>query len=266
MSAAKAVSRLFDIVVEEVSLVDRAANKHRFLIVKRDEGEGVDDDMEDLTQDVEEEEESSGGGDDTDDTPGEGAPPAAPQAPALEVAAKALSALTDAVERLSAAEGPARDEVSKVVAELNEAAQQLAKTLGAEPAPSASDDDPIAAVRATLAQVRELVEAGAKAPTEPPPAPAPATKSEETPPPAADSKLDTLLSQVRALAKGLKDQRQQLGQRLGQLEKQVGLPNSSPAGERPATRGDDEDEFWSLDLNQPVDRESVDKSVSFHDV
>jgi hypothetical protein len=29
------VNRLLDIVVEEVSLVDRAANKHRFLIVKR---------------------------------------------------------------------------------------------------------------------------------------------------------------------------------------------------------------------------------------
>jgi len=38
MSTAKqddSVHRLLDIVVEEVSLVDRAANKHRFLIVKR---------------------------------------------------------------------------------------------------------------------------------------------------------------------------------------------------------------------------------------
>ncbi len=31
----RGVNRLLDIVVEEVSLVDRAANKHRFLIVKR---------------------------------------------------------------------------------------------------------------------------------------------------------------------------------------------------------------------------------------
>lgn len=253
MSLAKAVSRLFDIVVEEVSLVDRAANKHRFLIVKRDEGEGVDDDMEDLTQDVDDED---GAGDEEDAT--SGGPPDTPR-PTLEVAAKALSALTDAVERLSNAEGPANDEVAAVVAELSDAAQQLAKTLGGEPARTA-DDDPLAAVRATLAQVRELVEAGSRAPTEPPPAPA--AKSAE---PAGDSKLDTLLAQVGALAKGLKDQRQHLGQRLGQLEKQVGLPNSSPAGERPTTRGDD-DEFWSLDLNQPVDRESVDKSVSFHDL
>ena len=34
--ADRPVNRLLDIVVEEVSLVDRAANEHRFLIVKRD--------------------------------------------------------------------------------------------------------------------------------------------------------------------------------------------------------------------------------------
>ena len=36
------VHRLVDMVVEEVSLVDRAANKHRFLLVKRD-GDTVHD-------------------------------------------------------------------------------------------------------------------------------------------------------------------------------------------------------------------------------
>src|SRR5690606_7218014 len=35
--AERAVHRLLDMVVEEVSLVDRAANQHRFLIVKRSE-------------------------------------------------------------------------------------------------------------------------------------------------------------------------------------------------------------------------------------
>ena len=38
------VNRLLDIVVEEVSLVDRAANKHRFLIVKRNDA--MDDDTD----------------------------------------------------------------------------------------------------------------------------------------------------------------------------------------------------------------------------
>ena len=42
MHKADGVHRLVDMVVEEVSLVDRAANKHRFLIVKRDDA--MDDD------------------------------------------------------------------------------------------------------------------------------------------------------------------------------------------------------------------------------
>jgi hypothetical protein len=42
MNKADGVHRLVDMVVEEVSLVDRAANKHRFLIVKRDDA--MDDD------------------------------------------------------------------------------------------------------------------------------------------------------------------------------------------------------------------------------
>jgi hypothetical protein len=42
--SADGVHRLVDMVVEEVSLVDRAANKHRFLIVKRDDA------MDDHTQ------------------------------------------------------------------------------------------------------------------------------------------------------------------------------------------------------------------------
>ena len=73
------------IVVEEVSLVDRAANKHRFLIVKRDEA--MDDDK---TQNT---------------TPAEPSPPAAPTAKlddnsALNAALAALESLTGLVELL----------------------------------------------------------------------------------------------------------------------------------------------------------------------
>ncbi len=271
MSAAKAVYRLIDIVVEEVSLVDRAANKHRFLIVKRDEGEGVDDDMEDLTQDAEDEDE----GTDSEGTTGEQQPPQAGDAPApapLEVATKALALLTDAVERLSTS-GASPEQVKALVAELDGAARELAKTFGTEPParsePGAGGDDPFASVRATLAQVREMIAAAQPAPPAPPPPeapPAPATKSTSSAP-AADGKLDQLLEQVGVLAKGLKEQGQQLGQRMAQLEKQVGVANSTPAGERPGGREEEDGEsFWSLDLNRPVDRESVDKSVSFHDV
>ncbi len=267
MSAAKAVYRLIDIVVEEVSLVDRAANKHRFLIVKRDEGEGVDDDMEDLTQDADDEGEGTEG-EQQQPPPQAGAAPA--PAP-LEVATKALASLTDAVERLSTS-GASPEQVTALVAELDGAARELAKTLGTEPParsePGAGGDEPFASVRATLAQVREMIAAARPAPLAPPPEapPVPATKSTSSAP-AAEGKLDQLLEQVGVLAKGLKEQGQQFGQRVAQLEKQVGVANSTPAGERPGGREEEDGEsFWSLDLNRPVDRESVDKSVSFHDV
>ena len=41
----------------------------------------------------------------------------------------------------------------------------------------------------------------------------------------------------------------------------------SPAGERPnGSKDSQDDDSWSLDLNNPLDRESVDKSISFHDL
>ena len=85
MHKADGVHRLVDMVVEEVSLVDRAANKHRFLIVKRDEA--MDDDK---TQNT---------------TPAEPSPPAAPTAKlddnsALNAALAALESLTGLVELL----------------------------------------------------------------------------------------------------------------------------------------------------------------------
>lgn len=250
----KAVHRLLDIVVEEVSLVDRAANKHRFLLVKRDEGEGVDDDNDDLNQD------DPAGGEPEND------PATAPAT--LEIAAKALSSLTDAVEKMSAEGASSKDAVAKVVAELGEAAQQIAKSAGVEPAAASAEGATLEGVRATLVQIRAMVEGG-----KPSPAPAQPAKKNETgggqpapDKPAGQSKIDQLLAQVATLAKGLTDQAQ-LGQRIAQLEKHFGLPNSTPAGERPSGGADeDENDGWSLDLNRPVDRESVDKSVSFHDL
>ena len=80
------VHRLVDMVVEEVSLVDRAANKHRFLIVKRDDA--MDDDNT------------------TDTTTTDPSPSAAPTAKlddgtALGAALTALESLTGLVELLA---------------------------------------------------------------------------------------------------------------------------------------------------------------------
>jgi hypothetical protein len=54
-----------------------------------------------------------------------------------------------------------------------------------------------------------------------------------------------------------------LTERLVRVEKQHGLPNSTPRTER-APKSDDVG--WPLDLNNPMGRESVDKAVSFHDL
>ena len=105
------VHRLVDMVVEEVSLVDRAANKHRFLIVKRDEA--MDDDK---TQNT---------------TPAEPSPPTAPTAKlddnsALNAALAALESLTGLVEllgELGADQADAR--LAGLAEELRSVAMQL---------------------------------------------------------------------------------------------------------------------------------------------
>ena len=111
MHKADGVHRLVDMVVEEVSLVDRAANKHRFLIVKRDEA--MDDDK---TQNT---------------TPAEPSPPAAPTAKlddnsALNAALAALESLTGLVEllgELGADQADAR--LAGLAEELRSVAMQL---------------------------------------------------------------------------------------------------------------------------------------------
>ena len=73
--------------------------------------------------------------------------------------------------------------------------------------------------------------------------------------------LASVATSLRSLTDAMKDQ----SQRLGRLEKGVGLPNSRQAPERPAARSGAEEVSWPLDLNRPMDRESVDKTTSFHD-
>ena len=65
----------------------------------------------------------------------------------------------------------------------------------------------------------------------------------------------------RALADTVKEQQQ----RLARVEKQFGLPNSSQSPES-VRKAAPEEVGWPMDLNNPMDRESVDKAVSFHDL
>ncbi|QQR46188.1 hypothetical protein JKA73_08810 [Myxococcus xanthus] len=223
------VHRLVDMVVEEVSLVDRAANKHRFLLVKRD-----GDTMDDAPQDTSQAEGANSAASDTskaDDA-------------LLATAQQALEAVTTLVEALASTDGIDGVRVVEVAQHL----RTLADTLEGED----EDEDDEA----------DDVEARAKTanPAPPPTPPAP------TPTPGADApglheSLTKLTDAVRALEGSVKEQHQ----RLGRVEKQFGLPNSSAPAERPP-KPTVEDVGWPLDLNKPLNRESVDKALSFHDV
>jgi hypothetical protein len=282
------VYRLVDIVAEEVSLVDHAANQRRFLIVKRNDPmadpqpdppsapEPADqaapqpspqpDPARDEEASVVEEIES------TDDS-------------VLDTAVAALQRLTETVETLSVlADGDAREVIGEMATELRALADELtAAVTDPEPVQAAAPNSAptseqvtalIASVRGALADLRPLI-AGAKRGKPKPSAtaaPTPQEKGQPTPAPnaapgAASAADDPVRKEIAALAAAvakLGDVAQAQLQRIAHLEKRFGLPNSTPAREPSATTTPEE-VGWPLDLNRRLDRESVDKSVSFHD-
>jgi hypothetical protein len=120
-------------------------------------------------------------------------------------------------------------------------------------------------VRATLERVSALVNTSAAKP-------APNEDAKDNPPAAeaagnepagtTPAQLGELTAALRTLTDTVREQQQ----RLARLEKRFGLPNSAPSGERRRPTEGDEDVSWPLDLNRGLDRENVDKAVSFHDV
>ena len=228
------VHRLVDMVVEEVSLVDRAANKHRFLIVKRDDA--MDDDNT------------------TDTTTTDPSPSAAPTAKlddgtALGAALTALESLTGLVELLGSL---GADQADARLAELAEELRSVAEQLLAR---SAGDDEDI--------EARAKGDAETK-PAEPSTFAGNVTAAKQAlarATPSVTDSLAKLADSFRALSETVKEQQQ----RLGRVEKQFGLPNSAAPAER-MSKATVEDVGWPLDLNKPKDRESVDKAISFHDL
>ena len=241
------VHRLVDMVVEEVSLVDRAANKHRFLIVKRDDA--MDDDNT------------------TDTTTTDPSPPAAPTAKlddgtALGAALTALESLTGLVEllgSLGADQALARSAGDDEDVEAR--AKGDAATKSTEPSTFAGN---VTAAKQALARLAELAAKVPAAETETPAQPEPAVAAKDssaTATPSVTDSLAKLADSFRALSETVKEQQQ----RLGRVEKQFGLPNSAAPAER-MSKATVEDVGWPLDLNKPKDRESVDKAISFHDL
>lgn len=271
------VHRLHDIVVEEVSLVDRAANQHRFLIVKRSDPMADEETKtpEDAAPKPEETEKQSEAVDEAKADGGFGA-----DAHMLEAAVEALERLTETVETLGAlADGDARTKLGEIAGELRALADRVATAAGAE-APAAAEASAdtaqelgavMASVRATLEQVGSLLGEAKRAPAKAKEKDDDSeTEKRETAPDAAAAaatddplrkELAALTQAVTKLADAVKEQQQ----RLSKLEKGFGLPNSAPTREQ-GGKPDAEDVGWPLDLNRPFDRENVDKAVSFHDL
>jgi DNA repair exonuclease SbcCD ATPase subunit len=249
-------------VVEEVSLVDRAANKHRFLVVKRDAP------MKD-TPETEQPNE--------DETPEKAPPKKKPVRGKAKKAdtADAIATATGILERLTAAVGAlgeasdddAEELLIELASELSEAAAEIAEVAGVaegdeeetETDKRAPVSEAIGKVRALLAEVTSMIATAKEAPAQEaaapePPAPAPSPESR------VSEQLEAVATSLRTLTDAVKEQ----GQRLGRLEKNTALPNSRSHEERPRAH-ESADVGWPLDLNRPKDRESVDKALSFHD-
>lgn len=278
------VNRLLDIVVEEVSLVDRAANEHRFLIVKRDTpmADHADTDTQEQgTQNsgTELSAEAAATDEGAPATTSDDPPEATAPDPLLATAVAALEGLTSTVELLGAMGAQAADaRLAPLATELKATAEALLARAGVEPAatgggdtdtesteePSgAKDGDAFAehlqAARAALTQLAALTSAPASEPE------AEAAEAAPAPPAKLPDELTTTLAAMgesfRALADTVKEQQQ----RLARVEKQFGLPNSSQSPES-VRKAAPEEVGWPMDLNNPMDRESVDKAVSFHDL
>lgn len=290
--AERTVRRLLDMIVEEISLVDRAANQHRFLIVKR--SDSMDDDTA-TTESTETPQDTETTVPDTDETAAdtdarsddggdEGVETQAPDGdPSTRaIATQALETLTEAVEALgSGSDEDAQARGAELARALHEVATRLggAQSTGETPATPAADSGSdlgsvIASVRSTLERVGQMIAQSQTDAT-----PGESKKSEtDTPPveakkpqePQADgasgavaAKLDRVVGELQAVGETVKAQQK----RLARMEKRFGLPNSAPVEKRPLSRTeDDADIGWPLDLNHSLDRDSVDKAISFHDV
>ncbi len=287
------IRRLLDILVEEVSLVDRAANKRRFLVVKRsdemdadinkestsaDETEtnGSDESLETAAAETEAGTREDGG---KDEASGAIEDPLSSAVSALEqltLASEALAALDEEeVKPQLASLATALRDVSTVLADFagthgkdhsddpsNDSEEAAEQTGASGDRQETSDDareqatnDVLASLNTTLSRIGDLLQASQKSGEQR------ATEKARAEPEGTSTKGDTLTSAVKALVKAVQTQQQ----RLARLEKRFGLPNSLPAGERVAKR-ESGDESWPLDLNNPMDRKSVDKAVSFHEL
>ena len=296
------VQRLTDMVVEEVSLVDRAANKRRFLLVKRSRV------MENATEVVPD---GKGGFKSVEKKDGEQAPaqpttpagepaaPPAPEAPAAEPVEKAGEAgkkLQDAVGRLMSVSGKVRggEDPAKFADEIKAAVGLLNAITEKYPSLQAKADEPtpaVAPVEKSGAKMRkdrlERLKGAVKALSdlvgelEPEEAPtgqpsagcaeattkkdeAPAAEPPVAPVPAAPVP-DERLEKLAKSVEGLAKVVQVQGEALSKLPAMAPPSNALPVEKR-GEEQEGADVSWPQDMNRRLDRAAVGKDISFHDV
>lgn len=270
----QAVHRLRDIVVEEVSLVDRAANKRRFLVVKRSDAMAKPEIL-DEEDETETEEDVAQKADAADEVAAEADAPATPEkakAPKKKKQAKdAMPTVTEALKRLMVvAKGLQKAPEMDVSVELEGVAVLLGKK-ESDKAPVT----PVAKVGARMAKTRlerfhkavellsaileELTDADDVDGEEAMPT-AGAAEAKPTPDAATPSPMVAeLVSEMQKLARVVKRQEEELSG----LRQARGVSNAIQVDS--ARRAEPPDVSWPFDMNRPISRDKVRKEVSFFD-
>jgi hypothetical protein len=275
----QAVHRLRDIVVEEVSLVDHAANKRRFLVVKRSDAMS-DANMENEEDDGAESEEtgakpkkaereaqvktSEAADDETPDSASE-----KPKPPKKKKQAKGtLDAVTEALKRLmTVAKGLQKDPDLDVASELGEVASLLRK--------SDVPKEPVTKVGARMARARlerfhkalellsaileELTDTGEELEEVVPTAGAAEAKPDPSMAQEPSPVVTELVSEMQKLARVVKRQEEELSS----LRQTRGVSNAMQVDS--ARRVEPQEVSWPFDMNRPISRDKVRKEVSFFD-
>lgn len=294
-----AVQRLLDMDVQEVSLVDSAANQRQFLIVKRkDMKKGNESNVIDTVSSQASLTESSASEasaenssktaesglefpsgealsegvqgkldfSEVSDNEEDSQETAVSSQTSLVWATEALEALGQAIEKLDseAQEG----ETQKPVLELARGLQGLAARVEGMGQAGLAVEPKVSPVSIILNSVRETlqrIEQGLQSMADPKVSPSKevseVTQLKTRASRQLETSLETILRQLGGIREILKDQQR----RLTRVEKRFGLPNSSPVGEVPRTQPPEE-MGWPLDLNRPQDRDHVEKIISFHDI
>ena len=273
----QAIHRLRDIVVEEVSLVDRAANKRRFLVVKRSDAMADANSVDDEEDDTESEDtvvkpKKAAGESEADESADEDTAEASPEKtkpPKKKKQAKgSLDTVTEALKRLMVvAKGLQQAPDMDVATELESVASLLHKKDAAK--------DPVLKAGARMARGRlerfhkaiellstileELTATDDAEESEAVPTAGAAEAKPVTDTADASPVISELVAEMQKLARVVKRQDEELSG----LRQTRGVSNAIQVDG--ARRAEPQEVSWPFDMNRPISRDKVRKEVSFFD-